>query len=167
MHKRRSHTQQRQRNMHLACKPAGVIPSTRFMTKHDNEWEDILGYWCIYQKTIIQVGPLKDKEKQSWSKRWNIEMIKGWQRHETGSIMVKSPQRTVERGMEQWHPTPNCSYNYQTANTKTSIFMITGPKHWQRRIVISQEIQEAQKDKSENMPNQKRKEIRENNKKPP
>lgn len=38
--------------------------------------------------------------------------------------------------------------------------MIAGPKHWQTRRVISQEIQEAKIDKPEDMPNQKRKEIK-------
>lgn len=38
--------------------------------------------------------------------------------------------------------------------------MIAGPKHWQTRRVISQEKQEAKADKPEDMPDQKRKEIK-------
>lgn len=116
MHKR-SHTQQRQRNIHLGCKPVRVIPSTCFMTKRDNEWEDIPGYWCIYQKTIIQMGPINDKEKQSWSKRWNIEkarVAKAWNGVHNGNVSW-----AVHK--ELWRGEWNNDTLLQTAATTTKL----------------------------------------------
>lgn len=99
--------------MHLWSKQVGVIPST----KHDNEWENILGYWCIYQKTIIQIGPSNDKEKQSWSKRWNIETARGakaWNRQHNGKVPW-----AVHK--ELWRGVQNIDILPQTAATTTKL----------------------------------------------
>lgn len=76
--------------------------------------------------------------------------------------MAESPELPTKNSGDEkgtMTSTPNYSYIYQTANTKTSVFLITGPKHWQRGRVITEETQEAQKGKSENMPSQRGKKI--------
>lgn len=132
---------------------------------HDETWQQMRRY----PRILMHLPSFKkgwSMTKRNNLQRGGIQKQQGWERCETGTIRAQSPscpQRTAKRGMEQWHPTPNCSYNYQTADTKTSVFMVAGPKHWQRRLVICQVMQEAQKGKSEDMPNQKRKEIRKDN----
>lgn len=146
---KRSPTQQKWSNMCLKLKNPGVIPSTCFMTKHDNEWADryprILMHLTSFNDNLDQRGGI-----QRWQGQWNMK-----QEH-NGRV----PWAALAMRREQWHPTPNYSYIYQTANTKTSVFLITGPKHWQRGRVITQETQEAQKGKSENMPSQRGKKLK-------